>query len=86
MNMYILAVVQLLKKLLYLSLTIYRRPKNALQSAQNRISQQKADYAAYNPKEIQRLDNAIVKNTGRYLIVCVSEGDTAKKIIGEYTN
>ncbi len=60
--------------------------KNALQSAQNRISQQKADYAAYNPKEIQRLDNAIVKNTGRYLIVCVSEGDTAKKIIGEYTN
>lgn len=60
--------------------------KNALQAAKNRISQQKTDYAAYNPKEIQKLDNAIVKNTGRYLIVCVSEGDTAKKIIGEYTN
>lgn len=60
--------------------------KNALQAAENRISQQKTDYASYNPKEIQKLDNAIVKNTGRYLIVCVSEGDTAKKIIGEYTN
>lgn len=60
--------------------------KNALQAAENRISQQKADYSTYNPKEIQKLDNAIVKNTGRYLIVCVSEGDTAKKIIGEYTN
>lgn len=60
--------------------------KNALQAAKNRISQQKSDYATYNPKEIQKLDNAVVKNTGRYLIVCVSEGDTAKKIIGEYTN
>jgi len=60
--------------------------KNALQFAQNRISQQKADYASYNPKEIQKLDNAIIKNTGRYLIICVSQGDTAKKIIEEYTN
>ncbi len=60
--------------------------KNALQAAKNRISQQKSDYATYNPKEIQKLENAIVKNIGRYLIVCVSEGDTAKKIIGEYTN
>ncbi len=60
--------------------------KNALQAAKNRISQQKSDYATYNPKEIQKLEHAIVKNTGRYLIVCVSEGDTAKKMIGEYTN
>lgn len=60
--------------------------KNALQLAQNRIAKQKADYSTYNPKEIQKLDNAVIKNTGRYLIVCVSQGDTAKKIIADYTN
>lgn len=60
--------------------------KNAMQCAQQRIDKQKADYATYNPKEIQKLDNAIIKNTGRYLIVCVSQGDTAKKIIADYTN
>ncbi len=54
---------------------------NGLEMAQARIERQKADYEAYIPQEVQRLDNAVVKQSGRYVIVCVSSGDEAKNII-----
>lgn len=52
-----------------------------LEKAQARVEQQREDYESYIPEEVQRLDNAVVKQSGRYVIVCVSSGDEAKNII-----
>lgn len=60
--------------------------KKALENARDRISKQREDYETYIPAEVKKIDNAIVKNSGRYLIVCVSDGDEAAKIIDDYIN
>lgn len=56
----------------------------ALPAAQERIAFQKESYQSYMPKEVQKLENAVVKQTGRYLIVCVTDGNEAENIIQKY--
>lgn len=55
-----------------------------LKKALDRIEEQKADFESYIPKEIQKLDRAVVKQSGKYVIVCVSNSDEAEKIITQY--
>lgn len=57
---------------------------NAVQAAQERLSSQKDSYESYMPKEVQKLDSAVLKQTGRYLILCISDGTEAEKIINQY--
>lgn len=59
--------------------------KEALPIAEKRIADQKEGFASYVPEEVQRLDNAVVAQCGNYVVVCVSEGDAAEKIIKKYT-
>lgn len=55
-----------------------------LKAAEDRLEEQKENFASYVPKELQKLDNAVVKQAGNYLVVCVSNGDEAEKIIKSY--
>lgn len=52
---------------------------------QKRVEKQKKDYANYIPKEVKRLDDAVVIKYGNYVIFCVAEGNEAKEIINSYT-
>ncbi len=56
----------------------------AVQAAQERLAGQKESYESYMPKEVQKLDNAVLKQTGRYLILCVADGTEAENIINKY--
>ena len=57
----------------------------AYENATQRIADQKDAFENYIPKEVQKLNSAIVKNSGNYVIVCVSDDDKAKDIISKYT-
>ena len=58
--------------------------KDGLAKAEQRIASQKDSFANYIPEEVARLDNAVIKQSGEYLAVCVSEGSTAAEIISRY--
>lgn len=49
-----------------------------------RISVQKENFATYIPEEVKKLDNAVVKQTGNYVAICVSDSNEAEKIIKEH--
>lgn len=57
---------------------------DGLKKAQARIEEQKTDFESYIPKEIPKLDSAVVKQLGKYVIVCVSNSNRAEKIITQY--
>lgn len=56
----------------------------ALDAVKQRINVQKQDFKTYNPEEILKLDNAIVKKVGRHVIACISDDDEADKIINRH--
>lgn len=56
----------------------------ALAAVKQRIENQKQDFETYIPEEIHKLENAIVKKAGQYVIVCISDGDKADEIINSY--
>lgn len=58
--------------------------EKAAGKARERIDQQKEDFASYIPEETARLDNAVIKQAGNYLAVCVSGGGSAHEVIEEY--
>lgn len=58
--------------------------EEGLKAAEDRLEGQKEDFASYVPKELQKLDNAVIKQAGKYLVVCVSNSDEAEKIIKKY--
>ena len=51
---------------------------------QDYIAARKDSFANYIPGEVARLDNAVIKQNGEYLALCVSEGSTAEEIISRY--
>lgn len=55
--------------------------EEGFKKAQDRIASQKADFESYIPKEVKKLNDAVVKQFGQYVVVCVSNGDEAEKII-----
>lgn len=56
----------------------------ALDAVKQRIEVQKQDFETYIPAEIPKLENAIVKKIGQYVIVCISDGKEADEIINGY--
>ena len=57
--------------------------KAALSLAQERVAAQKESFAAYLPGEVKKLEDAVVEQHGRYVVVCVSKGD-AGPILSDY--
>lgn len=57
--------------------------KAALPLAQERVASQKESFAAYLPGEVKKLEDAVVEQYGRYVVVCVSAGD-AGQILSKY--
>lgn len=57
--------------------------KAALSLAQERVAAQKESFAAYLPGEVKKLEDAVVEQHGRYVVVCVSAGD-AGPILSNY--
>ena len=57
-----------------------------LKQAQFRIEGQRADFESYIPQEVPKLDRAVVEQLGRYVVVCVSDGDAAEEALTEYIN
>lgn len=55
----------------------------ALALARDRVAGQKESFASYLPGEVKKLDDAVVERYGRYVVVCVSEGD-AGPILSNY--
>lgn len=49
------------------------------------ITEQTAAYADYMPEEVDKLNNAIIKTNGKYVILCVAQDyEVANKVIGTY--
>lgn len=59
--------------------------QEALEKVKNRVLEQKEDYKTYIPKEAAKLDNAVINQTGRYIVLCVSNDGNAFEIISKYT-
>lgn len=58
--------------------------KEAVSLAEQRIEDQKEAFASYVPKEVKRLDGAVVKQYGRFLAVCVcDDGRKAEELFAE---
>lgn len=55
--------------------------KQAITKVEARLSEQKDSFESYIPSELRKLENAVVKQAGCYLVVCVSDGEDAEKII-----
>lgn len=47
--------------------------KEAVPLAEQRVEEQKEAFASYVPKEVKRLDGAVVKQYGRFLAVCICD-------------
>lgn len=57
--------------------------KAALPLAQERVTSQKESFASYLPGEVKKLEDAVVEQYGRYVVVCISAGD-AGQILSKY--
>ena len=57
---------------------------DALAKIEQYIASRKDSFANYIPGEAARLDNAVIRQSGEYLALCVSEGSTAGEIISRY--
>lgn len=49
------------------------------------VTRQTQSYADYKPAEVDKLEHAVIKSSGRYVILCVAKDyDNAEKLISEY--
>lgn len=55
------------------------------EKAQARLESQIADYRTYLPQEVPKLQNAVAKQWGKYVIVCVCPGSACGEIVAQYT-
>lgn len=55
-----------------------------METLNQRLESRKADFANYMPDEATRLENAVLERSGCYVALCVSAGDEARQIIGNY--
>lgn len=58
----------------------------AYKACEERIETQKEAFETYIPEEMEKLDNAVVKKVGKYVIVCVADNNTAEDIISTYVD
>lgn len=57
---------------------------DAFEKANNRIEEQKESFKNYAPKEMKKLEEALIIKKGRFLIVCVTEDNNVENIIEKY--
>ena len=51
------------------------------------ISETKDEMQKYKPEEVPKLDGAIVKSSGKYVVFCITaDKDKANEVIGRYFN
>ncbi|MBC8535954.1 DUF4358 domain-containing protein [Feifania hominis] len=68
-------------------LALFRAASDAdaklIESAANRrLTQQKTAFEGYLPDECEKLDRAVIRRSGRYVVLCVAhDADTAQQII-----
>lgn len=55
--------------------------EEAVGLAEDRVAGQRESFASYIPGEAFKCDSAVIKTVGRYLIVCISEGEEAEELI-----
>ena len=58
--------------------------KEAVEKVNERIENQKSSYSGYAPKEVKRLEDAILIQKDKYIVFCVTEDKNAQKLISEY--
>ena len=59
--------------------------KVALEKANKRIEEQNQNFKDYMPKEMKKLENAMIKNKNQYLIVCITNHpEEVGKILSKY--
>ncbi|MCI9275463.1 MAG: DUF4358 domain-containing protein [Clostridia bacterium] len=59
--------------------------KVALEKANKRIEEQKQNFKDYMPKEMKKLENAMIKNKNQYLIVCITNHpEEVGRILSKY--
>ena len=59
--------------------------KALLSEMQDRLKSRSASYASYMPDEVSKIDSAVLKQAGQYIILCVSpDNAAAEKIISGF--
>lgn len=58
--------------------------QDAVELAKARVENQRESFADYIPEEVPKLDNAVVKHFGRYLVVCIASDTKASDIISDF--
>ena len=59
--------------------------KKMLEVAQKRVESQKSAFENYAPKEMEKLNKAIIFQKGNYVVVCITDDvDNAKKVLNKY--
>ena len=58
--------------------------KEAISKVDERIENQKSSYSGYAPKEVKRLEDAILIQKDKYIMFCVTGDQNAQKLILEY--
>ena len=58
--------------------------KESVEKVNERIENQKSSYSGYVPKEVKRLEDAILIQKDKYIVFCVTEDKNAQKLISEY--
>ncbi len=59
--------------------------KKMLEAAQKRVESQKAAFENYAPKEMEKLNKAIIFQKGNYVVVCITDDvDNAQKVLNKY--
>ena len=62
-----------------------KKAKEALELANKYIEERKEDFESYNPKEINKLNNATVLQKDNYIIICVTNDEiNANKVINKH--
>lgn len=61
------------------------KAKELEKAFEDRVAARKSVFADYAPDEVKRLDGAVIKVLGRYVVLCVcAEPETAEAIIDKY--
>ena len=58
----------------------------AYKACEERIETQKEAFETYIPEEMEKLDNAVIKKVGKYVIVCIADNNTAEDVISTYVD
>lgn len=58
--------------------------EQAEELVQARLEEQRESFESYIPKEVQKLEHAVIRRSGCSLAVCVADGKQAEEILSKY--